>query len=268
MEPIEPLEYDSVSGAPARTVIVDQRRRGIGSPSRYLGIQKHLLKVYADSDDALALGVDRKTLGRACKACKGRGRIRIEMGFLPDAYLECETCQGTGYLPEAWEIWVQGVALPEVNHLSLDDAYQLFGDVPKIAGPLEVARSVGLGYLVWHQPAFSLSGGEVQRLKIARELMKKTKTQTLYILDEPTVGLHMEDVVQLTKVLHKLVEQGHTVVVVEHHPQLLAACDWIIELGPVGGPEGGKVIATGTPEEVSQKDTPTAPYLKEVLEVE
>jgi excinuclease ABC subunit A len=268
MEPIEPLEFDSVTGAPARTVIVDQRRRGIGSPSRYLGIHNQLLKIYADSDDAQALGIDRKTLGRPCKACKGRGRIRIEMGFLPDAYLECETCQGTGYLPEAWEIRVKGVALPEVNHLTLDKAYKLFRNEPKIAEPLELARSVGLGYLVWHQPAFSLSGGEVQRLKITRELMKKTKTKTLYILDEPTVGLHMEDVVQLARVLHKLVENEHTVVLVEHHPQLLAACDWIIELGPVGGPEGGKVMATGTPEEVSQKDTPTAPYLREVLEVE
>ncbi len=266
MEPMDPLDYDSISSAPARTVIVDQTRRGIGSPSRYLGIQRHLLKIYADSDDAQALGVDRKTLTRSCKACKGRGRIRIEMGFLPDAYLECETCQGTGYLPEAWDIRVKGVALPEVNHLSLDKAYKLFCDEPKIAEPLELARSVGLGYLVWHQPAFSLSGGEVQRLKIAGELMKKVKTKTLYILDEPTVGLHMEDVAQLTKVLHRLAEQGHTVVVVEHHPQLLAACDWIIELGPVGGPEGGKVIATGTPEAVSQKDTPTAPYLRGLLE--
>jgi excinuclease ABC subunit A len=190
------------------------------------------------------------------------------MGFLPDAYMECETCQGTGYLPEAWDIRVKGVALPEVNKLTLDKAYSLFSDEPKIAEPLKLARSVGLGYLVWHQPAFSLSGGEVQRLKITKELMKKTKTKTLYILDEPTVGLHMEDVVQLTKVLHQLVEKGHTVVLVEHHPQLLAACDWIIELGPVGGPEGGKVIATGTPEAVSQKSTPTAPYLKEVLEAE
>ena len=126
---------------------------------------------------------------------------------------------------------------------------------------------MGLGYLVWDQPAYTLSGGEVQRLKIAKELNKKTKTKTLYILDEPTVGLHMEDVTRLVEVLNQLVDAGHTAVVVEHHPHLLTACDWLIELGPGGGPEGGKVIAKGTPEEVSKMNTPTAPYLREVLEV-
>jgi excinuclease ABC subunit A len=126
---------------------------------------------------------------------------------------------------------------------------------------------VGLGYLVWDQPAYTLSAGEVQRLKIAKELCKKTKNQTLYILDEPTVGLHMEDVSRLVRVLNQLVHAGHTVVVVEHHPHLLANCDWLIELGPGGGPDGGRVIAKGPPEEVANMDTPTAPYLREVLEV-
>ncbi|MFX1563100.1 MAG: hypothetical protein ACFFDP_07305 [Promethearchaeota archaeon] len=267
-EPVNPLEYESIQGKLAQTVIVDQSRRGIGSPSRYLGIHKQMIKIYADSDDAKALGIDAKTLSRSCKPCKGRGRIRIDMGFLPSVYEECETCKGTGYLAEAWDIQVKGVALPEVNRLTLDEIYELFQDEEKIAKPLEIARAVGLGYLQWHQPAFSLSGGEIQRLKITRELMKKGKTKTLYILDEPTVGQHMEDVVRLTNVLHKLVEQDHTVVVIEHHTHMLANCDWLIELGPEGGPKGGKVIATGTPEEVAQMTTPTAPYVREVLEVE
>jgi excinuclease ABC subunit A len=188
------------------------------------------------------------------------------MGFLPDEYVECETCKGTGYRPEAWEVRLNGVALPELNAMTLDEVYELFRDEEQIAHPLGVVQQVGLGYLVWNQPAYTLSGGEVQRLKIAKELHKRTKTPTLYILDEPTVGLHMEDVARLVGVLHQLVEAGHTVVVVEHHPHLLANCDWLIELGPGGGPEGGEVIATGTPEDVMQMDTPTAPYLREVLE--
>jgi excinuclease ABC subunit A len=188
------------------------------------------------------------------------------MGFLPDEYVECETCRSTGYRPEAWEVRFNGVALPELNAMTLDEVYELFRDEEEIARPLSVVRQVGLGYLVWNQPAYTLSGGEVQRLKIAKELHKRTKTRTLYILDEPTVGLHMEDVARLVGVLHQLVDAGHTVVVVEHHPHLLANCDWLIELGPGGGPEGGEVIATGTPEDVMQMDTPTAPYLREVLE--
>ncbi|MFX1561983.1 MAG: hypothetical protein ACFFDP_01615, partial [Promethearchaeota archaeon] len=267
-EPVDSLEYESIQGTPSQTVIVDQSRGGIGSPSRYLDIHNSMLKIYADSDDAKALGIDLRTLGGICKPCRGRGLIHIDMGFLPDVYEECETCRGTGYLAEAWDIRVKGVALPELNQLTLDEVYELFHDEEKIARPLEIARSVGLGYLRWHQPAFSLSGGEIQRLKIARELLKRGKTKTLYILDEPTVGQHMEDIVRLANVLHHLVEQEHTVIVIEHNPYILANCDWLIELGPGGGPKGGRVIAAGTPDDVSRMATPTAPYLREVLRVE
>jgi excinuclease ABC subunit A len=149
--------------------------------------------------------------------------------------------------------------------MTLDEVCELFKDEDRIAKPLNVARQVGLGYLVWNQPAYTLSSGEVQRLKIAKELYKRTENHTLYILDEPTVGLHMEDVAQLVEVLNQLVDAGHTVVVVEHHPHVLANCDWLIELGPSGGPEGGKVIAEGSPEEVARMGTPTAPYLRKVL---
>jgi excinuclease ABC subunit A len=266
-EPLEPGKHDSIENAPKRAFIVDQSRRGIRSPAVFLRLRKHMRKIYADSDDAQALGLDKRALSKRCSACKGRGQIRIDMGFLPNEFVECETCKGTGYRPEAWDVRLKDVALPELNAMTLDEVYELFKDKERIAKPLNVARQVGLGYLVWDQPAYTLSGGEVQRLKIAKELYKKTKTRTLYILDEPTVGLHMENVTRLVEVLNQLVDAGHTVVVVEHHPHLLTACDWLIELGPGGGPEGGKIIAEGTPEELAKMNTPTAPYLREALEV-
>jgi excinuclease ABC subunit A len=189
------------------------------------------------------------------------------MGFLPDVYTPCETCRGTGYSPEAWEVHLHGVSLPRLLAFTVDEVYDLFGEEARLARPLAAARDVGLGYLVLRQPGYALSGGEAQRLKIARELCRTVRTETLYILDEPTVGQHLEDVARLIGVLHRLVDQGHTVVVIEHHPHLLAACDWLIELGPGGGPEGGRVVASGTPEAVAGAGTPTAPYLREVLEV-
>jgi len=265
-EPLEPGAHDSIENAPKRAFLVDQTRQGIHSPAQYLGFEKPLLKIYAESDDAQSLGLTGKDLAARCLVCRGQGLIRIEMDFLPDEWVQCETCKGTGCRQEAWEVRIGGVALPEINAMTLDDVYQLFGIESAFAARLEVVRQVGLGYLVWKQPAYTLSGGETQRLKIAKELLKKTKNKTLYILDEPTVGLHLEDVARLVEVINRLVDAGHTVIAVEHHPHLLAACDWIVELGPVGGPQGGKIIATGTPEQVCQLDTPTAPYLRELLE--
>jgi excinuclease ABC subunit A len=188
------------------------------------------------------------------------------MGFLPDVYSPCETCQGTGYGPDVWDVRFRGFSLPELNGVTLDEIYALFKDHSGLERKLESARDVGLGYLVLKQPSFALSGGEVQRLKIAKELQRKTAPHTFYILDEPTVGQHLEDVERLLKVLHRLVEDKHTVAVAEHHPNVLASCDWVIELGPGGGPQGGHVIASGPPEVVAQGSTPTAPYLKQVLE--
>jgi excinuclease ABC subunit A len=266
-EPLAPGDHDAIENAPDHAFIVDQSRRGVRSPASFLGLIHPMQQIYAECDDAQALGLDAKALRKRCSACKGRGRIRMAMGFLPDEYVECETCKGTGYRPEAWEVRVQGVALPELNARTLDEVYALFKGEPQIAKPLKVALHVGLGYLVWDQPVYTLSGGEVQRLKIAKELGKQTKQETLYILDEPTVGLHMADVARLVDVLNQLVDAGHTVIIVEHHPHVLVACDWLIELGPGGGPEGGQVVATGPPAEVAAMDTPTAPYLRAVLEV-
>ena len=265
-EPLDAGEHDSITGAPRRTVLVDQSRREIRSPAVFLGLTRPLLKLFAASQDAQALGLDEKTLAERCTVCKGRGVKRTEMGFLPDIYSACETCRGTGYLPEAWEVRVHDVPLPEVNHLTLDEVYELFHEDTKIARNLEIAREVGLGYLAWRQPGHTLSGGEAQRLKIVKELARKTSPETLYILDEPTVGQHMEDLDRLIQVLSHLVKDGHTVILIEHHPHVLASCDWLIELGPGGGPDGGRVIACGTPQSIAEMDTPTAPYLREIIE--
>ncbi|UCD43766.1 MAG: ATP-binding cassette domain-containing protein, partial [Candidatus Bathyarchaeota archaeon] len=265
-EPIEPGEYESIEEAPLRTMVVDQSRTGIRSLLSYLNLRDHLVSAYADSEDAKALGFDAKTLGGGCSACRGRGSTRLEMGFLPDVVTPCETCGGTGLTPEAREVHIRGVALPEVFSLTIDEVYDLFPEDETLRRVLGVARDVGLGYLVMRQPGFTLSGGEAQRLKIAKELSKRNNGSTLYILDEPTVGQHMEDVSRLIGVLHRLVEGGNSVVVVEHHPKLLASCDWLVELGPVGGPDGGLVIASGTPDEIASGNTPSSPYIRAALE--
>jgi excinuclease ABC subunit A len=266
-EPVDPGAHDDIENPPKRAYLVDQSRRGIHSPARFLGFEKPMQRLYAKSDDAMALGLTEKELGQPCSICRGQGVIRINMEFLPDEWLDCETCKGSGYQHEAWEVHLNGISLPEINGLTLDEIYELFKEDEPIASRIGIVKEVGLGYLVWKQPAFTMSGGEAQRLKIAKELLKKTKGETLYILDEPTVGLHLEDVALLVKVLNRLVEAGHTVVAIEHHTHLLAACDWIIELGPAGGPEGGKVIAKGTPEQIAVMGTPTAPYLGAFLGV-
>jgi excinuclease ABC subunit A len=187
------------------------------------------------------------------------------MGFLPDAITPCETCRGTGKSRESWNVRVNGVAFPELGRLTIDRASELFGESEIVHTKLQAARELGLGYLVLHQPGQMLSGGECQRLKIAKELSQNVSSSTMYILDEPTVGLHIQDVDRLIRALRRVVEGGNTVVVIEHHPHVLSACDWLIEMGPGAGPNGGRVIASGTPETVAHSDTPTAPYLRDVL---
>jgi excinuclease ABC subunit A len=160
---------------------------------------------------------------------------------------------------------VNGINLIELFSLTIDEVYELMEGDMTLKRVLGVVRDVGLGYLVMKQPGFTLSGGEVQRLKIAKELCRKSRGKTLYILDEPTVGQHMEDVSRLVNVLDRLVEDENSVIVVEHHPYLHSACDWLVEMGPVGGPDGGRVIASGTPEDLASGDTPSAPYIRRAL---
>jgi len=265
-EPVEPGEYDSLENQPKRTVVVDQARAGVGSPADFLDLTRALRQMYAESDDARALGIDEKALARSCSSCNGRGATSTDMGFLPDIHAPCETCRGTGYMAEAWDVRVHDVPFPEVFSLTIDEVAARFVECESMRLPLDAARDVGLGYLVLRQPAQALSGGEAQRLKIAAELCRKATAPTLYLLDEPTVGQHLEDVARLIQVLHRLVDEGHTAVVVEHHAHLLAACDWLIELGPGGGPDGGHIISAATPTDVAAGNTPIAPYLREVLE--
>ncbi|MFW9786112.1 MAG: ATP-binding cassette domain-containing protein [Candidatus Thorarchaeota archaeon] len=265
-EEIEPEDYDRISDSPDSVIVLDQGRRGIRSPGQALGVLKSLVDVYADSEDAVSLGMDKKRLSEPCSLCEGTGRLRTDLGFLPTVYTTCEVCSGSGRSPETWDVKMFGVSLPELNSLTLGEIYELFKYDERIEKKLRPALDVGLDYLVLRQPSWTLSGGEIQRLKIAQELTKKTQKGALFILDEPTVGQHLEDVKRLIEVLQRLVTAGNSVFVIEHHPHVLAACDWLIELGPRGGPKGGYVIAEGSPWEIRKMMTPTAPYIQEVLE--
>lgn len=272
-EPVEPGIHDAITGMPARVIVVDQRRAEITNPADFLNLTSTLRKLYAATADAHLLGLDEAALRRTCTGCNGRGFVRTDMGFLPAFETPCDLCQGTGYPPEAWALQLAGLPFPALFGLTIDELDKRFGDEARLARPLQMAQAVGLGYLVLRQPGHALSGGEAQRLKIAKELCRKSRRDTLYLLDEPTVGQHAEDVARLIDVLARLVDGDETqqrrdggatpnsVIVIEHHPQLLAACDWLIELGPGGGPAGGLVIATGSPAEVAAGNTPTAPYL-------
>jgi excinuclease ABC subunit A len=265
-EPIAPEPYERLEGAPANTQAIDQTRAGLHNPASFLGVEKALRALYAESESAISLNIDADALKKGCSACGGRGVERIDMGFLPDIFETCEVCCGSGYPPEAKDVHLYDLSLPDVMSLSIEQAHRIFLEAENVAQTLATAMHVGLGYLILNQPGRTLSGGEAQRLKIAVELLKRATPGTLYILDEPTVGQHLEDIQQLIEVLRGLVDAGHSVLVVEHHPHVLAACDWLIELGPGGGPEGGEIIAAGTPEAIAELDTHTGPYLKEVLE--
>jgi excinuclease ABC subunit A len=265
-EPVAPGEHERIEGAPGRVLLVDQARAGMSSPAAFLNLSGALRAIFADSPDARALGLSEEKLAGRCSVCGGSGTISLDMAFLPAIHSPCETCRGTGCLPEAWEVRLKGVSLPDVFGLTIDQVFELFGEDERLKRTLSAARQVGLGYLVLRQPGYALSGGEAQRLKIALELSRKPAPGSLYILDEPTVGQHLEDVQRLVGVLHALVDSGGSVLIVEHHPHLLAACDWLIELGPGGGPQGGRVIATGTPANLAAGSTPIAAYLRQVLD--
>ncbi len=265
-DPIQPGKYDKIEGKLHQTIIIDQAKVKIGSPLKFLGLEKLIFKIYADSSDAKLLELNEKSFSNRCSVCRGKGFLKVDMKFLPDLTETCDTCKGSGYQAEAWKVHFKGVSLPEVNNLTIEEGYDLFKEFETISVKLNYAIKVGLGYLQLNQPARTLSGGECQRLKIVKELSKKSNKKTLYILDEPTIGQHLEDVSNLIDVLNILVEKGHTVAVIEHHSHVLASCDWLIEFGPGAGPEGGHIIANGPPNEIAELDTPTAPYLKKVLE--
>jgi len=205
--------------------------------------------------------------GGRCEACEGQGYIQIEMQFLPDVTVACELCKGKRYNREALEIRFKGKNIAEVLEMSVEEALDFFQHFPKVKSKLQTLYDVGLGYIKLGQPATTLSGGEAQRVKLATELSRRSTGKTLYILDEPTTGLSFHDVAALLMVLQRLVEGGNTVVIIEHHLDVIKNADYIIDLGPGAGDQGGYVIARGTPEEIAQKDEClTGQYLRPVIE--
>jgi excinuclease ABC subunit A len=204
--------------------------------------------------------------GGRCEACKGHGTIKIEMQFLPDIYIKCDVCKGRRYNRETLQIRYKGKNIADVLDMTVDGAREFFANIPKIKRKLKTLRGVGLGYIKLGQPSPTLSGGEAQRIKLSRELSKRATGRTLYVLDEPSVGLHAADVDKLLKVLTRLVDRGNTVVIIEHHPDIIKVADWIIDLGPEGGDAGGEIVAQGTPEEVAEVEASyTGQLLKRVL---
>jgi excinuclease ABC subunit A len=189
--------------------------------------------------------------GGRCETCQGDGVIKVEMHFLPDVYVPCDTCHGKRYNRETLDIRYKGKNISEVLKLTVEDALALFRNVPLVAHKLETLMAVGLGYIELGQNATTLSGGEAQRVKLAKELSKRSTGSTLYVLDEPTTGLHFHDIAQLLEVLYKLRDQGNTIVIIEHNLDVIKTADWIIDLGPEGGAGGGEIIATGTPETIA-----------------
>jgi excinuclease ABC subunit A len=264
-ERVEPGAHDAIDGAPARTVVVDQAAQGVTSPAALLGVAAALRRMFAASDAAVAAGLGEQDLTPRCDACNGRGLVVEDMGFLPSVRRPCDACAGTGYTAEAREVRLRGRSLPDLEALTIEEVLRLWEGDEQVARPLRTAEELGLGYLVLRQPGFALSGGELQRLKLAKELMRQKPEPTLFILDEPTVGQSSRDVGLLAGVLHRLVDAGHTALVLEHNPQLLAACDRLVELGPGAGPKGGRVVAAGTPEQVARGRTPIARYLFDAL---
>jgi excinuclease ABC subunit A len=207
--------------------------------------------------------------GGRCEACEGNGQKKIEMHFLPDVYVTCEECKGRRYNAETLQITYRGKSIAEVLELTVDQALPLLENFPAIAGKLRTLQDVGLGYIQLGQSATTLSGGEAQRVKLARELSKRGTGRTLYILDEPTTGLHFEDTRKLLDVLNKLVDQGNTIVVIEHNLDVIKSSDHLIDLGPEGGQAGGRIIAAGAPEEVAlNENSATGRFLAAMFSVE
>jgi excinuclease ABC subunit A len=206
--------------------------------------------------------------GGRCEACGGDGLVRVEMYFLPEIYVTCDVCKGRRYNRETLEIRYKGLSIADILDLTVFQALELLGNIPPIQDRLRMLYDVGLGYLELGQPAATLSGGEAQRVKLARELAKKSSGKSLYVLDEPTTGLHFEDVKKLLEVLHRLTDLGNTVVVIEHNLDVIKNSDHVIDLGPGGGVKGGEVIAQGTPEEITEVPaSSTGRYLKPALQL-
>ena len=242
------------------------------NPATYTGVFTDIRTLFAQTQDAKIRGFTSSRFsfnvkGGRCEACQGDGIVKIEMHFLADVYVPCEICKGARYNHETLEVKYKGKSIYDVLEMTVEEGLEFFRNMPKIARKLQTLYDVGLGYIKLGQPATTLSGGEAQRVKLATELSKRPTGRTIYILDEPTTGLHTADVHKLIDVLQKLVDAGNTVVVIEHNLDVIKMADYIIDMGPEGGKGGGRLLACGTPEEVAKKDIGFTPkFIREELE--
>lgn len=268
--------YDKIIGLENIDKIIDIDQSPIGrtprsNPATYTGLFTYIRDWFAGLPEAKARGYSAgrfsfNVAGGRCEACKGDGVTKIEMHFLPDVYVECDVCKGKRFNRETLEVKYKDKSIADVLDMTVDEAHKFFDAIPSIRNRLELLQKVGLGYIHLGQQATTLSGGEAQRIKLSKELSRRATGKTLYILDEPTTGLHFEDINRLLKVLHTLVEQGNSVVVIEHNLDVIKTADYIIDIGPEGGDGGGRIIAQGTPEQVAKvKESYTAKYLKQKL---
>lgn len=273
---METAAHDIIRGMENVDKVVDIDQSPIGrtprsNPATYTGVFSNIRDFFAGLPEAKTRGYTSgrfsfNVKGGRCEACQGDGQIKIEMNFLADVYVECDKCHGARYNDETLAVKYKGKSIADVLNMTVDEAYRFFINVPQIARKLELLKRVGLDYIKLGQSSLDLSGGEAQRIKLSKELAARSTGKTVYILDEPTTGLHFEDIKMLLSVLHELVEQGNTVIVIEHNLEVIKTADWIIDLGPAGGAGGGQVIATGTPEQVAAvPDSPTGKYLKKYL---
>jgi excinuclease ABC subunit A len=268
--------HDRITGLEHIDKVIDIDQSPIGrtprsNPATYTGLFTPIRELFAEMPEAKIRGYGPgrfsfNVKGGRCEACQGDGLVKIEMHFLPDVFVPCDVCKGKRFNRETLEVRFRGYSIADVLDLTVEDACTAFENQPRIAQKLETLRDVGLGYIHLGQSATTLSGGEAQRVKLATELSKRDTGRTLYILDEPTTGLHFEDVRLLLEVLHRLVDRGNTVLVIEHSLDVIKTADWVVDLGPEGGSRGGLIVAAGTPEEVAQVEASyTGHYLRALL---
>ena len=271
-----PLEYKDITGIEKLEKVINIDQSPIGrtprsNPATYTKIFDDIRALFAETKDAKMHGFSKgrfsfNVKGGRCEACQGAGIIKIEMNFLPDVYVQCEVCKGTRYNKETLGVYYKGKNISDVLNMSVREAYEFFKNIPSLERKLKVLVDVGLDYIKLGQPATTLSGGEAQRIKLATELSKMTKGKTIYILDEPTTGLHFEDIRKLLEVLNRLVDKGNTVVIIEHNLDVIKTADHIIDIGPDGGDRGGTIVGCGTPEEIAKiKKSYTGKYIAKIL---